>query len=164
MISNVLTVCHGNLCRSPMAAALLRHRLDGVHVRSAGLAAEVGRPAEAKAIAALSEIDIDIRAHRATQLTREFANEAQLILTMTEAQKRSVESLYPLMRGRVFSIRSFDDADIDDPMGLSIAAFRTCRAALLGGVDYWVLQLAKLTGQSRDSAGSDAVSIDGGKQ
>ncbi|REG50341.1 protein-tyrosine phosphatase [Paraburkholderia sp. BL6669N2] len=163
MISNVLTVCHGNLCRSPMAAALLQHRLPDVHVRSAGLAAVSGQRAETKAIAALSEIDIDIRAHRAMQLTREIANEAQLILTMTATQKRSVESLYPLMRGRVFSIRDFDNSDIDDPMGLSITAFRICRDALVDGVDHWVRKLAKLTERS-NGGGFDAVSIGGGKQ
>lgn len=164
MISSVLTVCHGNLCRSPMAAALLQRRLDGVRVRSAGLAAEVGQPAEAGAIAALAEIGIDIGAHRATQLTRELANNAQLILTMTAAQKRSLESLYPLMRGRIFAIRGFDDTDIDDPMGLPILAFRTCREAVAVGVDYWVGRLVKLGGQSSDRAGSDAACIGGGGQ
>lgn len=112
----------------------------------------------------LDEIGIDVRAHRATQLTRELANEAELILTMTMAQRRSLQSLYPLMRGRIFSIRSFDDADIDDPMGLSISAFRTCREALIDGVDYWVRQLAKLAEQAGDRVGAGATGIQRGEQ
>ncbi|MDR6407095.1 arsenate reductase/protein-tyrosine-phosphatase family protein [Paraburkholderia terricola] len=148
MISNVLTVCHGNLCRSPVAAALLRHRTEGLHVHSAGLSAVVGQPAATDAVAVLSEIGIDIRGHRATQMTLRLANDADLILTMTAGQKQSLESLYPLMRGRVFSICDFDNADIEDPMGLSISAFRRCREALIVGIDHWVARLDRLNGRS----------------
>lgn len=164
MIYNVLTVCHGNLCRSPMAAALLQQRIEGLHVCSAGLAAEVGEPAATEAVAVLSEIGIDIRTHRAMQLTRQLANDAELILTMTAAQTRSLQSVYPLMRGRIFSIRSFDDVDIDDPMGLPVSAFRTCRDALIGGIDYWVMRLKQLGERSAYRVGSRAVCIDGGGQ
>lgn len=164
MISNVLTVCHGNLCRSPMAAALLQQRIDNLHVCSAGLAAEAGQPAASGAIAVLSEIDIDIRAHRATQLTRQLANDAELILTMTEAQTRLLQSLYPPMRGRIFSILGFDDADVDDPMGLPLSAFRTCRDALTNGVDYWVRRLTNLRENSGGRVLSSAVCVGGGAQ
>ena len=123
-----------------------------------------GQPAATEAVAVLAEVGIDIRAHRAVQLTRELANNAELILTMTAAQKRSLESLYPPMRGRIFSIRSFDGADIDDPMGLPISAFRTCRDVLIDGVDHWVRQLTKLAEQSGDRVRSCAVGIGGGEQ
>ncbi|MFM0502658.1 arsenate reductase/protein-tyrosine-phosphatase family protein [Paraburkholderia caffeinilytica] len=164
MISNVLMVCHGNLCRSPMAAALLQQRVEGLRVGSAGLAAEVGQPAATEAVAVLSEMGIDIQAHRATQLTRQLANDAELILTMTAAQTRSLQSLYPLMRGRIFSIRGFDDADIDDPMGMPISAFRACREALTHGIDYWVRRLKNLNAPSGERMVPDAVCVDGGAQ
>ncbi|CAB3810319.1 low molecular weight phosphotyrosine protein phosphatase [Paraburkholderia fynbosensis] len=167
MISNVITVCHGNLCRSPMAAAMLRQRAEGLHVRSAGLAAVVGQPPEAEAIAAMSEIGIDIRTHRATQLTRQLADDAELILTMTSAQTRSLESLYPPMRGRIFSIRGFDDVDIDDPIGLPLSRFRQCRDVLTRGIDYWVRRLGNLNDlqdRSHERAVSREISIAGGEQ
>ncbi|MEM5453863.1 low molecular weight phosphotyrosine protein phosphatase [Paraburkholderia phytofirmans] len=164
MISNVLMVCHGNLCRSPMAAALLQQRVEGLRVGSAGLAAEVGQPAATEAVAVLSEMGIDIQAHRATQLTRQIANDAELILTMTAAQTRSLQSLYPLMRGRIFSIRGFDDADIDDPMGMPISAFRACREALTDGIDYWVRRLKILNEPAGNRVYPEAVCVRGGAQ
>lgn len=164
MILNVLAVCQGNVCRSPMAAALLQHRVEGLHVRSAGLAAEVGEPAATGAVAALSEIGIDIRAHRATQLTRQLANDAELILTMTVAHTRSLHSIYPLLRGRIFSIHNFDDTDIDDPFGLPVSAFRTCRDALIDGIDYWAMRLKKTGEPTADRAYSKAVCVSGGGQ
>lgn len=164
MISNVLMVCHGNLCRSPMAAALLQQRVEGLRVGSAGLAAEVGQPAATEAVAVLSEMGIDIQAHRATQLTRQIANDAELILTMTAAQTRSLQSLYPLMRGRIFSIRGFDDTDIDDPMGMPISAFRACREALTDGIDYWVRRLKSLNEPTGDRVYPEAVCVGGGAQ
>ncbi|MFT4068082.1 low molecular weight phosphotyrosine protein phosphatase [Paraburkholderia sp.] len=167
MISKVLTVCHGNLCRSPMAAAMLRQRVHGLQIRSAGLTAVVGEPAEAEAIAAMSEIGIDIHAHRATQLTRQLADDADLILTMTSAQARSLEALYPPMRGRVFAIRGFDDVDIDDPIGLPLSEFRQCRDALARGIDYWAGRLANQRvphGWADGHVSSGAVSFAGGEQ
>lgn len=164
MISNVLTVCHGNLCRSPMAAAMLKNRDETLRVRSAGLAAEVGQPAASEALAALMEIGIDIRSHRATQLTRELANQADLILTMTSGQSRSLQLLYPTMRGRIFTLCCFDDIDIEDPFGLPLAAFRTCREALKSGVDYWVRRLKDLNEPTGGRAPSDAVCQRGGVQ
>jgi len=150
MIFNVLMVCEGNLCRSPMAAALLEQRGTGLRVSSAGLAAVVGQPAAQQAIAALAEVGIDLRSHRATQLTRQLANEAELILTMTAAQTRSLESLYPPMRGRIFTLRGFDGADIDDPVGMPLSDFRLCRAVLTSAIDYWVKRLGQLNGSPRE--------------
>jgi protein-tyrosine phosphatase len=107
---------------------------------------------------------IDIQAHRATQLTRQIANDAELILTMTAAQTRSLQSLYPLMRGRIFSIRGFDDTDIDDPMGMPISAFRACREALTDGIDYWVRRLKSLNEPTGDRVYPEAVCVGGGAQ
>ena len=54
----ILFVCTGNTCRSPMAAALLRHRLGeraGVEIASAGISAPAGSPASANAVAVMAE-------------------------------------------------------------------------------------------------------------
>jgi len=168
MISNVLMVCHGNLCRSPMAAGLLQQRGIGLRVSSAGLVAEVGQPAQKEAIAALAEVGVDIRAHRATQLTRQLANEAELILTMTAEQTRRLKTLYPAMHGRIFALRGFDASDIDDPIGMPLSDFRVCRTALTIGIDYWVERLMQLNGQFSEPQGEradgEALWVSGGAQ
>jgi protein-tyrosine phosphatase len=147
MISNVLTICHANLCRSPMAAALLQYRMNGMQVRSAGVAAEEGRPPVAEAVTVLAELDIDIGSHRSMLVTRQLASEADLILVMNAEQQHHLEALYPFTRGKVFLIRNFDGADIEDPVGMTLDDFRFCRQALVTGIDDWVQRLGNVSQQ-----------------
>ncbi|MET5021226.1 low molecular weight phosphotyrosine protein phosphatase, partial [Burkholderia pseudomallei] len=65
MIESNLIVCAGNLCRSPMAAALFAAAQPGRAVTSAGLTARVGLPAAPLAQAVLRERGVDLSAHRA---------------------------------------------------------------------------------------------------
>lgn len=111
----VMTVCLGNICRSPMAAAVLRHK-----VASAGLAAAVsvestgtggwhiGEPADARAAAALAAHGYDSR-HTARQFTADQQADLDLILAMDSANWRSLSAVVgPDPRLRMF--RSFDPA------------------------------------------------------
>jgi protein-tyrosine phosphatase len=145
-----------------MAAALLQQRVASLRVRSAGLAAELGQPAAAGSIAVLSEIGIDIRAHRAVQLTRQLASQSELILTMTAAQAGHLEALYPSLRGRIFAIRGFDDVDIDDPIGMPVRAFRACRDTLADGVEHWARRLESLHLRAGERAHPGARHVHGG--
>ena len=82
MIRHILIVCVGNICRSPMAEAVLRHELrekDEMTVESAGLGALVGEQASEHAMALMRERGIDISSHRGQQLTPELVSEAELI-------------------------------------------------------------------------------------
>jgi len=83
----VLVVCTGNTCRSPMAEGILRAILppdltDQVVVLSAGTAAYDGMPATAYAVQATAERGIDLTGHRSQELTASMAREADLILGM----------------------------------------------------------------------------------
>src|SRR5512138_1160813 len=108
MFSRILMVCVGNVCRSPMAAALLRDRLGrrGVvlGVESAGISALVGRPAEQTAQELMRERGLDISAHRARQLTPELIRSFELVLVMEASQQPEVEAILPTARGRVYRI------------------------------------------------------------
>src|SRR5699024_8100987 len=91
---NILFVCTGNTCRSPMAAALLKDKMPNINVQSAGIFASVGNRANKNAIKVLQERNIDFT-HKAQQVTEELLQWANLVLTMTIQHKQSLIIQYP---------------------------------------------------------------------
>ena len=127
MFNRVLMVCTGNICRSPMAQVLLEQALKqrglDIVVESAGLGALVGRAADPLAIQLMEARGLDLKTHRARQLTREIIRSFPLILVMEKEQQRGVEQLDPSARGRVHRIGRVGDFDVPDPYRRGISAF-----------------------------------------
>src|SRR4051795_11030781 len=76
---NIVTVCTANICRSPMAAALLQHALAAepeplrsLRVVSAGVAARPGEPVSENSVYALKKVGIDLSQHRSQALTQQM--------------------------------------------------------------------------------------------
>ncbi len=141
MISRVLVVCIGNICRSPMAEGLLRQALPGVQTSSAGLAAMLGHGADPNAVRVMADAGIDITAHRARMLTDAVARDADLILVMDDKQKQRVAKEYPYTRGRVFRLAESAKRDIPDPYRQSPEMFDAVFALVQTGVDDWVKRI-----------------------
>lgn len=136
---STLFVCTGNLCRSPMAAALLADRFRTRTVRprieSAGVAAVVGAPAHPYAVELLAELEIDLSGHLARQITPKMAAAFDLILAMDARQQREIERIAPVVRGRVHLLGRFGGFEIDDPIGKDRAAFRRALALIQRGLE-----------------------------
>src|SRR5436189_797269 len=134
MIENVLFVCTGNICRSPLAASLLERALQErgieVTVASAGTGAWDGAPASEGAYLVGLERGLDLSGHRARLLTRELVEQADLILTMARHHRARVDELGG--EGRVFVLgeyagREGNEAEVSDPFGGDLDVYRdTC--------------------------------------
>lgn len=143
-MKSILVVCEGNICRSPMAQGLLAHALPGMQVRSAGLGALVGMPADETAVKLMRERGIDITAHRATQINRAMCLESDIVLVMDPEQRARVEGLYPQARGRVFRLGEYTQRDIPDPYRQREQAFRNALALIDEGAQEWLRRIHKL--------------------
>ena len=98
----VLFVCLGNICRSPTAEGVLRHKLreaglaDQVEVASAGTGDwHVGNPPDKRSQAAAKLRGYDLSAQRAQQVTRADFSSYDLILAMDQSNLRNLKALQP---------------------------------------------------------------------
>ncbi len=150
VIRNILVVCTGNICRSPVAAALLRERLPGREISSAGLSARVREPVHPLAAKLAAEEELDVDGHRARQLTDRMLSEAELVLVMTSAQRRSMLDRAPLLGGRIMLFGRWLDAgpggasgaEIPDPYRKDESVFRRVHRLMVRAADAWREQIA----------------------
>ncbi len=141
-MKQILVVCIGNICRSPMAECLLQQALGpDVSVRSAGLGALVNEPADKHARELMLSRGLSIEAHRAQQITARMTHEYELILVMTERQKVDLETHYPEAKGRVFRFCHWQKQDVADPYQQDRAAFEKALVLIEQGVADWARRL-----------------------
>jgi protein-tyrosine phosphatase len=112
---HVMVVCLGNICRSPMAAAVLRDKVqeaglaDKVQVSSAGTAGwHTGDPADHRARATLRRNGYD-DAHRAQRFSHTHAQLADLVLAMDTSNHADLESLVSGSNAELRMFREFDE-------------------------------------------------------
>ena len=115
MSFNILVVCIGNVCRSPVAERLLRSRLDGllgerrdaVTVESAGVRALVGNPVDALSSQELARLGGSAEGFAARQLTQAHMLQADLVLTATKELRSRVLRDAPVALRRAFTLTEF---------------------------------------------------------
>ncbi|PJI91026.1 low molecular weight protein-tyrosine-phosphatase [Luteimicrobium subarcticum] len=157
----VMTVCTGNICRSPMAELVLRDRFeaaglgDQVVVDSTGISGEEqGNPMDRRARAVLEAHGYDLRelagpagAHRARRVRPADLDQRDLVLPMTEQHARALRRLAPDAPVRMY--RTFDPAapavdddgaeayrlDIDDPWYGDREDFEACLGQVEAAAD-----------------------------
>ncbi len=125
-MKNILFVCTGNTCRSPMAEYLLREMAkkaglgENFTIASAGIAAGVGEPISKNAGAVLRERAIDPSRHIARPLNPTMVTKADRIYVMTEAHQQTILAAMPQMAEKIKIMR------ISDPYGGDIKVYRQC--------------------------------------
>ncbi|QIW81729.1 low molecular weight protein arginine phosphatase [Bacillus tequilensis] len=133
---NIIFVCTGNTCRSPMAEALFKSiaETEGlkVSVRSAGVFASPNGRATPQAVEALFEKHIALN-HASSPLTEEHMESADLVLTMTHQHKQLIASQFARYRDKVFTLKEYvtgSHGDVIDPFGGSIDIYKQTRDEL----------------------------------
>jgi protein-tyrosine phosphatase len=142
MIKNILLVCTGNVCRSPMACGFFRTQLfnlnSDITVTSAGVKSLVGDCAAPQAQIAMKQIGIDISGHRAKQLTEELVGTSDLILVMEKQHVEESLFLFPYARGKIFLLGEWSDFEVPDPCGRSSDFFLHVRNLIERGFQDWL--------------------------
>jgi protein-tyrosine phosphatase len=107
----ILTVCTGNICRSPLAEQVLRAGLDGleaVSVSSAGVYAMVGSAMTPEAAALSREFGgVGSEHHVARDLTPDLVDAAGLVFAMSREHRRAIVELRPRAARTTFTLREF---------------------------------------------------------
>ena len=134
---NILVVCVGNICRSPMAEALLKQRYPDKAIDSAGVGALVGYPADPAALEIMTKQQLDINNHVAKQIDEKLVLKADLIFTMSDSQTKWIEERWPFCRGKTFKLGHWTDNDIADPYRHEITAFETAYQDIVDGLEQW---------------------------
>jgi protein-tyrosine-phosphatase len=152
VMSSILFVCTGNLCRSPMAMGILRQRLaeqglaDRYQVHSAGVWAVDGRPASENATAVMAERGIDISDHTAHTVNAGDMAEADLILVMSREHSQVIRSTWPQYEWKMYRLSEMTGKrqDIDDPYSSSIEQYRQCADVIASYIDRGLERILEL--------------------
>jgi len=133
----ILFVCTGNTCRSPMAEGVFRKRLAekfgckvdqlgkmGYKIVSAGTIGASGWPASAEAVQQCQADGIDISLHVNSALTRQLVNESDLIYVMSNSHRNQILSLCPDSYEKCSLLD--EKQEIPDPIGQSIEIYAGC--------------------------------------
>jgi protein-tyrosine phosphatase len=146
MFHNIIVICTGNICRSPIAEALLKTSLthNGCNIQSAGIAALVHHPADPSALEVAQEHGYDLSLHRARQATLPLLTAMDLILTLDQTHNEWIRTRYPQLQGRTFKLGHWrNNADIADPYRKPRQAFDQAFSAIRQCSEDWVKRIAQ---------------------
>lgn len=141
----ILVVCAGNICRSPIAEALLRARLANLgratEIASAGIIAISGDRADELTSQVAALHGIDLSDHRARAFKPEMIRSSDLVLVMEQEQRREILGRLPLAAGKVFLLGHWAGTEIPDPYMEDWATHERTFTQIAEAVEAWLPRL-----------------------
>lgn len=166
-MAHILIICTANICRSPVAEALLRDRLNkrGLEdwtVSSAGTWAMQVRGAAENSIKVVSEYGLDIQDHEARMVEKQHLSESDLVLCMEMGHAEALRAEFPDQAFKVFLISEMSGRaySVRDPFGEPMIAYQRMAAELAGLIDKGmdrIVQLAEENYAGRLESGSTSL-------
>ena len=130
-LKNILFVCTGNTCRSPLAEGIakklfLHGKRKNYNVGSAGSAAVDGVPASPLAVEVANANAIDLTKHQARFLSRTLVSDADLIIALAASHRDTVGVIEPPALAYTYLLTDFCDdveGDVRDPIGMGCEVY-----------------------------------------
>jgi protein-tyrosine-phosphatase/predicted ATP-grasp superfamily ATP-dependent carboligase len=136
--AKILFLCYGNICRSPLAAALAEKRLSGVTIDSAGFHEQTGRSCPQKILRIAESFGTDLSSHRSARVTRDGLANADLVIAMDLENLNCVRQEFPEMANRTTLLGLFatpETVAIADPYLADEAATSSICEQVRQGID-----------------------------
>jgi protein-tyrosine phosphatase len=160
-LNGFLFVCTGNICRSPIAASVMRAALIDVglseryRVDSAGIHALVGRRADAQAVKVALAYNADIRGHVARLFTHDDFLRYEQIIAMDTSHVDYLRAVMPANYGGTLTLLPSGDGrelqEIADPYGASRREFERAGRLIAQGIGVLVARLIANAGAQRST-------------
>ncbi len=132
-LKNVLFVCTGNTCRSPLAEVIFRDLIRGQKdylVGSAGTGAFSGQPASRNSVSLARERGLDLAQHRSRAVTIDLVESATHIFAMGRSHLMALIDEFPEAEDKTYLVSEFTaedrlrGRDIADPFGGDLEDYR----------------------------------------
>ena len=162
---HILVVCTANICRSPVAEALLRDKLQAAGlgdwtVASAGTWATEGHPAAPFSIMLMGQKGQDIQAHRSQPVTDQLMQQADLLLCMETDHARTLQRAFPSSQHKIYTIRQMVQkrGSVRDPYGGSQRQYERMVAEVEELIERGLPRIQALARENFQKRGEDGSS------
>lgn len=152
----ILIICTANICRSPVAEALLRDRLakrglEDWTVSSAGTWAMVERGASENSVIVAQDYGLDISDHVSRMVEEPHLRDADLVLTMEAGHAEALRAEFPAQSHKVFMITEMSGRaySVSDPYGEPLISYQRMAAELTGIIDSGMDRIVQLAEENQ---------------